>query len=170
MEDNYYNSHVKEKVDSSCYFLHHSTSNNDHTNEEVGENFSLSLSSNLKSFECNSEVKIKFVDEVAKNIEKDIEVLEDQIQPYRLHDQDQYFQKLSMPENKERVLLHFSFEFEEEYIVFENQFEKQFESTQLKSYVVDQSMDELSKVVEFHEKHQIDHVFFDPIVDYMERF
>ena len=67
------------------------TSNNDHTNEEVDENFSLSLSSNLKSFECKSEDKFKFVDEVAKNIEKDIEVLEDKIQSYSLHDQDLSF-------------------------------------------------------------------------------
>ena len=50
-----------------------------------------------------------------------------------------------MAEQKERVLLPFSFEFKEEYIVFENQFEKQFESTQLKSYVDYQSMDEFSK-------------------------
>ncbi|WP_208081324.1 hypothetical protein, partial [Bacteroides uniformis] len=69
------------------YFLHQSTSNNDHTNEEVGEIFSLSLSSSLKSFECKSEVKIQFVDEFSKNIEKGIEVLEYQIQTYRLHDQ-----------------------------------------------------------------------------------
>ena len=53
------------------------------------------------------------MDEVAKNIEKDIEVLEDKIQPYMLHDQDHYFQNSLMPENKERVLLLFSFEFEE---------------------------------------------------------
>ena len=67
--------------------MHQPTSNNDHINEEVDENFSLSLSSNLKSFECKSEDKIQFVDEVAKNIEKEIEVLEDQIQSYILHDQ-----------------------------------------------------------------------------------
>ena len=34
----------------------------------------------------------------------------------------------------------------------------------------DQSMDELSKAAKCHEKHQTDHVFFDPIVEYMEEF
>ena len=29
-------------------------------------------------------------------------------------------------------------------------------------------MDELSKAVECHEKHQTNHVFFDPIAEYME--
>ena len=119
----------------------------------MGENFSLSLFSNLKSFECKSKFKIQFVDEVAKKIEKYIEVLEDQIQPYRLHDQDQSFQKLLMPENKERVLLLFSFEIEEEYIVFENQFEQQFDSTQLKSCVVEKRIYELSKTVEIGRAH-----------------
>ena len=62
--------------------------NDDHTNEEVDENFSLSLSSYLKSFECKSKDKIQFLDEFAKNIEKEIEVLEDQIQSYSIHCQD----------------------------------------------------------------------------------
>ena len=53
----------------------------------MGEIFSLSLSSNLKSSECKKKFKIQFVDEVAKNIEKEIEVLKDKIQPYRPHDQ-----------------------------------------------------------------------------------
>ena len=64
------------------------------------------------------------MDEVAKNIEKDIEVLQGQIQSYSLHDHDHSFQKLSMPEHKERVLLPFSFQIEEEYTIFENQFEQ----------------------------------------------
>ena len=42
----------------------------------------------LKSFECKSEDKIQFVDEVTNDIEKDIEVLEDKFQSYRLQDQD----------------------------------------------------------------------------------
>ena len=89
--------------------MHQPTSNNDHTNEEVDENLSLSLSYNLNSFEFKLEDTIQFVDEVAKNIEKYIEVLEDQIQCYSLHDQDQYFQKFLMPEHKEKVMLPFSF-------------------------------------------------------------
>ena len=84
----------------------------------MGEIFYLSLSSNLKSFECKLEDKIQFLDEVTKNIENGIEVLEDKFQPYRLQDQGQYFQKISMLEHKEKVLLPFSFEIEEEYIVF----------------------------------------------------
>ena len=77
-----------------------------------------------------------------------------------------------MAEYKERVLLPLSFEIEEEYIVFDNQFEDQFESTQLKPYVYDQSIGvgELSKATEYHKKHKTNHVFFDPIVGYMERF
>ena len=81
--------------------MHQPTSNNDHTNEELGEIFSLSLSSDLKSFECKSKDKIQFVDEVAKNIEKNIEALEDQIQSYSIHDQDQSFQMVLMPDHKE---------------------------------------------------------------------
>ena len=109
------------------------------------------------------------MDEVAKNIEKYIEVLKYQIQPYRLHDQDQPFQKLLMPENKERVLLPFSFEIEEECTIFENQFEKKFESTQLMSYLVDQIMYVWSKVLECHEKFQTHYVFYGSITDYMEK-
>ena len=90
----------------------------------MGEIFSLSLSSNLKPFEHKSEVKIQFVDEVAKNHGKDIEVLEDKIQSHNIQGQYHSFQMIFMPENKERVLPPFSFEFEEEYIIFENQFEK----------------------------------------------
>ena len=48
--------------------------NDDRTNEEVDENFSLALFSYLKSFECKSDDKIQFLDEFSKNIEKDIEV------------------------------------------------------------------------------------------------
>ena len=88
--------------------------------KKMGENFSLSLSSNLKSFECKSVDKIQFVDEVAENIEKDIKVLEDKFQSYRLQYQYQSFQKLSMLEHKDKVLLPFSFENEQEYTVFEN--------------------------------------------------
>ena len=83
--------------------------NDDHINEEVDEIFSLSLSSYLKSFECKSKDKIQFLDEVAKNIEKDIEVLQGKIQSYSLHDHDNSFQKISMPKHKEMVLLPFSF-------------------------------------------------------------
>ena len=65
--------------------------NYDLINEEVDENVFVSLSSYLKSFECKSEDKIKFMDEFAKNIEKDIEVLQGQIQSYSLHDHDHSF-------------------------------------------------------------------------------
>ena len=40
-----------------------------------------------------------------------------------------------MPEYKERVLLPFSFEIEEENLVLENQFENEFDRTHLKPYV-----------------------------------
>lgn len=96
--------------------------NNDHINEEIGQSFSLSLSSYLKSFECKSEDKMKFLDEVAKDIEKDIEGLEGQIQAYSFHNHDHYFQKLSVTEHKERMLLPFSFTFEELNAVVEDQF------------------------------------------------
>ena len=36
--------------------------------------------------------------------------------------------------------------------------------------MLDQNIDELSKAVECHEKHQKYHVFFDPIAEYMEDF
>ena len=51
LEDDCYKPQVQENFDSSYNFLHQPTSNDDHTNEEVVEVFSLSLSSNLKSFE-----------------------------------------------------------------------------------------------------------------------
>ena len=53
-----------------------------------------------------------------------------------------------MAEHKERVLLPFSFTIEEVYTVVEDQF------AQLESY----------------KNHQADHVFWDPIADYMEEF
>ena len=96
--------------------------NNDHSNGETNENFSLSLSSYLKSFECKAEDKMKFFDKVAEDIEKDNEDLEGQIQAYSFHNHDHYFQKLSMAEHKERVLLPFSFTIEELYTVVEDQF------------------------------------------------
>ena len=92
--------------------------NDDHTNEDVDEKISLSFSSYLKSFECNSEDKIQFLDEFSKNIEKDIEVLEDQIQSYSFHCQDQSFESFFMPKYKGKVVLPFSFEFQEECLVF----------------------------------------------------
>ena len=68
----------------------------------------------MKSFECKSEVKIQFVDEVSKNHEKDIEVLEVKIQSHNIHDQDQSLQMIFMSEKKkERMLPPFSFEFQE---------------------------------------------------------
>ena len=36
--------------------------------------------------------------------------------------------------------------------------------------MAEQSIHEFSKAAECHEKHQTDHVFFDPIADYMEDF
>ena len=75
------------------------------TNEEVDENFSSALSSYIKSFECKLEDKIQILDEFVKNIEKDIEVLENQIQSYSLHGQDQSFEKFFMPKYKEKVVL-----------------------------------------------------------------
>ena len=48
-----------------------------------------------------------------------------------------------MPEHKQRVLLPFSFEIEEEYPFFQNQFENEFDSTQLKSYVAKESIYEM---------------------------
>ena len=36
--------------------------------------------------------------------------------------------------------------------------------------MVEKSIHEFSKDAECHEKHQTDHVFLDPIVDYMEEF
>ena len=106
------------------------------------------------------------MDEVVKKVEKDIEVLEDQIQSYSLHDQDQYFQTKFMLEYKERVLLPFSFEIEEEYPVFENQFD----NTQLKYFAAEQSIYELSKAAECLENHQTNYVFYDHIADNMEEF
>ena len=54
--------------------------NDDHINEEIDEKFLLSLSSYLKSFGCKTKDRMKFLDEVAKNIEKYIEGLQGQIQ------------------------------------------------------------------------------------------
>eukprot|EP00253_Pinus_taeda_P018568 PITA_18568 len=91
---------------------------------------------------------MKFFNEVAKDIEKDIEGLQGQIQSYSLHGHDHSFQKVSMSEHKERVFLPFSFTIEEEDTVLEDQF------AQPESY----------------KNHQADHVLWDPIVEYMEEF
>ena len=122
--------------------------NNDHSREETNESFSLSLSSYLKSFNCKSEDKMKFFDEFAKDIEKEIEGLEGQIQAYNFHDHDYYSQKFFMTERKETMLVPLSFTFEELNTVVEDQF------AQLESIV----------------EGQANHVFWDPIADYMEEF
>ena len=101
------------------------------------------------------------MDEVAKNIEKDIEVLEDQIQSYIFHGQYHSFEKCFMPKYKEKVVLPFYFDSEEECLVLENQFD----STQLKSYVANESIYELSKTVYFLEDYQTNYVFCDAIAD-----
>ena len=111
--------------------------NDDHINEEIGENFSLSLSSYLKSFDCKAEDKMRFLDEVAEDIEKEIEGLEGQIQAYSFHNHDHYFQKFSMAEHKETMLVPFSFTIEELNTVVEDHF------AQPQSY----------------KNHQADHVF-----------
>ena len=106
------------------------------------------------------------MDEFSKNIEKDIEVLEDQIQSYSLHGQYESFQKFFMPKYKENVVLPFSFEIEEECLILENQFD----SKQLKSYVAKESIYELSKTAECLDDYQTNYVFYDPIANYMEEF
>ena len=122
--------------------------NNDHSNGETNENFSLSLYSYLKSFECKAEDKMKFLDEVAEDIEKEIEGVEGQIQAYSFHNHDHYFQKFSMAERKETMLVPFFFTIEEMYTVVEDQ------SAQPESY----------------KKNKADHVFWDPIADYMDEY
>lgn len=91
---------------------------------------------------------MKFLDEVAKDIEKDIESLQGQIQSYSLHGHDHSFQRVFMSEHKDSVLLPISLVIEEEYTVIEDQL------AQPKSY----------------ENYQADHVFWDSIAKYMEEF
>ena len=122
--------------------------NNDHSKEETNESFSLSLSSYLKSFDCKAEDRMRFLVEFAEDPEKEIEGLEGQIQAYNFHDHDHYFQQLSMAEHKERVLFPFSFTLEEMHTIVEGQL------AQPKGY----------------ERNQADHVFWDPVADYMEEF
>ena len=71
-----------------------------------------------------------------------------------------------MPKYKGKVALPFSFDIEEECLVFENEFD----STQMKSYVAKESIYELSKTAECLENYQTNYVFYDPIADYMEEF
>ena len=52
--------------------------NDMYTDEEIDENFSACLSSYLKSCKRSSDDKIQFLDEFAKDIEKELEVLKDQ--------------------------------------------------------------------------------------------
>ena len=59
---------------------------------------------------------------------------------------------------------------EQEFTVFENQLEQQLDSIQMKSCVAEKSIYELSKVTKCYEYHKKDHVFFDPIAEYMEAF
>ena len=106
------------------------------------------------------------MDEVTKNIENDIGLLEYNFQYYRLQDQDQYFQKLSILEHKEKVLIPLSFEIEEEYPIFENQFD----STQMKYCMAKKSIYEFSTATECLGNYQTYYLFYDPIDDYMEEF
>lgn len=122
--------------------------NDDHSKEETNESFSLSLSSYMKSFDCKAEDRMRFLDEFAEDLEKEIEGLEGQIQAYIFHDHDRYSQKFSMAERKETMLVPLSFTIEELNTVVENQF------AQLESF----------------KERQADHVFWDPIADYMEEF
>jgi len=122
--------------------------NNDHRKEETNEYFSLSLSSYLKSFDCKAEDRMRFLDAFAEDIEKEIEGLEGQVQAYSFHNHDHYFQHLSMEEHKERILFPFSFTLEEMHTAIEDQF------AQPESY----------------KENLADHVFWDPIADYMEEF
>ena len=66
--------------------------NNDHSREETNESFSLSLSSYIKSLDCKAEDRMRFLDEFAEDLEKEIEGLEGQIQAYSFPDHDHYFQ------------------------------------------------------------------------------
>ena len=69
-----------------------------------------------------------------------------------------------MPKYKEKVMLPLSIEIEEEYLVFENEFDR----IQLKCYVAKGSIYELSKTIECLENYQTNYVFYDPIADYIE--
>ena len=122
--------------------------NNDYSKEGTNEYFSLSLSSYIKSLDCKAEDTMRFLDEFAEDLEKEIEGLEGQIQAYSFHDHDHYSQKFSMAERKETMLVPFSFTIEELNTVVEDQF------AQLESY----------------KEKQADHVFWDPVADCMKEF
>jgi hypothetical protein len=78
--------------------------NDTYTDEEVEENFPAFFSSYSKSCKCSSEAKILFLQEIAKDFQKDIEVLEIQIQSQNVQYQSQSFEILFQPRQEEVVL------------------------------------------------------------------
>jgi hypothetical protein len=95
--------------------------NDMYIDDEVDENFSSFLSSYLNSCKCSSEDKIHFLDEFAKDIEKDLEALENQeiqILQFRVLSFEVSFQQ-----KKKDTLFLFPFDIEDECFDFDHEFD-----------------------------------------------
>jgi hypothetical protein len=114
------------------------------------------------------ESKICVLELLAEKLEKDIELLNTQIQSYSFQHPKQFYEKLTSPKPKDIVS---SFDFLiDEYFVCKHKSE--IEQLQSWSDIEDTNgkLIHVKMLNEYLENQQIDHIFIDPVANYMELF
>ena len=121
-----------------------------------------------KSKNVPHEIKIHVLELFAERLEKDIDLLNTQIQSYSFQHPKQFYENLTSSKPKDIVL---SFDFLiKEYFVCKHKSEIE----QLQSWSNIEDMDvkliHFRMLNEYMENQQIDHIFIDPVANYMELF
>lgn len=114
------------------------------------------FSSFLGSCKCSSKEKIHFLEKYSKEIQIELVILEDQhIFPYQYHSFG-----ISSQQQRKAILLPSIIE-SGEFSILDNEFEIENRSEKFNHDYPD---------IQYLEGHQIDHHFYDPVVDHMEGF
>jgi hypothetical protein len=136
------------------------------------EDFQIDEASLTALFHCwkskffSHEIKICVLELFAERLEKDIELLDTQIHSYSFQHPKQFYEKLTSPKPKDIVS---SFDFLiDEYVVYKHKSEIE----QLQSWSDIEEMNgkliHVKILNEYPENQQIDHIFIDPVANYME--
>jgi hypothetical protein len=135
--------------------------------DQVEDDFLNFLPQYLHSCKCFEE-RHYFLEAFADKLEKDIEVLDAQIQSHSFNYQNQFLENLFLPK-QEKEVLPFDIKIEE---YFENKDE--FDNSQLNLWFdienTSKKFNHDDPVTKYFEDQQTDHVFIDPVADYMEGF
>jgi hypothetical protein len=112
--------------------------------------------------------KICFLELVIEKFEKDIEILNTQIQSYSFQHPKQFYENLTPPKPKD-IVSSFDFLIDESFVC---KHKAQIEQLQSWSNIEDSNgkFIHVEMLKEYPENQQIDHIFIDPVANYMELF